>query len=440
MTKKILPGSIVVFTALVQTLEERIERWAFDPNKGEFKCPMCNTLSNLLVPHIPDRFRISITPTISKPMTLPELVRWALDPQPDSLRGALVDQVPHPYIPNVLSTNVRRYIDSLGEVCEVSWGSYSLLASDEERRANVQGLSRHGLRSLMTAWSTLSYTLATNLLQRCITSRSEDSLDDSARLTAGGHTYLRDMLFATREVRGLFDPSAARSLEPTVLRPLADLLTGQTVELVLKPGESEGRQQRTQAMKCFPLQIVLSLGEGEHRTEVLERMKKLHSDMMEAQEGYPEEVWPMLTRPLLSWDLGTLAVGAMTLVESSSHLLRCGGVLALARLAQILMEPSITKVGGAHSGGAVGHSDDSMMVDGEEEEEKEAPPETIQALRELQRVLLTHVGQAKDVPDAVDIPDILFIRTLYSLWAPFLREVLVLLELHQVIEVSVCGI
>ena len=414
--------------------EDRIERWAFDPNKGEFKCPMCNTLSNLLVPHIPDRFRMSSAPSMTIPsMSLPDLVRWALIPDPDSLRGALVNQVPHPYIPSVLSTNVRRFINSLGEVCDVSCGSYSLLASEEERHANVQGLSKHGLRSLMTAWSTLSYTLNTYLLIRSSNGRGDDGLDDSIRLTPDRESYLRDMLYATREVRGLFDPSAARSLEPTVLRPLADLLTGQAVELVLRPGEAEGRTQRTEAMKCFPLQMVLSLGEGEHRAEVLERMKKLHTDMVAAQEGDPEDVWPMLTRPLLSWDLGALAVGTLTLVESVPHLVRCAGVLALARLAQILMEPALTKVAG-HWASTSAPADDAMVVDGEEE--KEANPDVAQALRELQRVLLTHVGQAMDTPGSAELSDSLFIKSVYAMWTPFLREVVVLLKLHKALEVG----
>lgn len=424
--------------------EDRIERWAFDVNKGEFKCPMCNTLSNLLVPHIPDRFRMCAGgSTLSKDSQLPTsgLVEWALSSEANSLRGALVNQVPHPYIPTVLSQNVRRFINCLGEVCDTSWGSYSLLASEDDRRTNVQGLSKHSLRSLFTAWSALSYSVNTDILIR--SNRAEEIKDSSEgggassaststlRLSPDREAHLREMLYATREVRGIFDPSATRSLEPTVLRPLADLLTGQVVELVLKPGEADGRVKRTEVMKCFPLQMVLNLGDGDARRLIVERMRVLHRDMVAAEEGEPEDVWPMLTRPLLSWDLCTLSVGVLTLVESMSHLVQCAAVLALARLAQILIEPGWGR-------GQLVDAVVPMVVDGQDEDDKESGGATAEALRALRAVLMGGIGQAEDGTVAA-LSDTELVKRVHAMWIPFLRHLIVLLKLHKAIEVRKHG-
>jgi hypothetical protein len=48
----------------------------------------------------------------------------------------------------------------------------------------------------------------------------------------------------------------------------------------------------------------------------------------------------MLSRPLLAWDLPALAVGLLGVVGTSpQQLQRAAGLIALARLAQILVEP-----------------------------------------------------------------------------------------------------
>jgi hypothetical protein len=55
-------------------------------------------------------------------------------------------------------------------------------------------------------------------------------------------------------------------------------------------------------------------------------MNVLHRDRVEAGELPPLEAWPMMDKPLLSWDLATLAAAVLTTTRHGADLVRAAKV------------------------------------------------------------------------------------------------------------------
>jgi hypothetical protein len=139
--------------------EDRYDgQYALDISRREFVCPLCKTLSNILVPHLPEHYSPPATPTPPsastsgkplhcgpytglherrKPLTgpsllclcaVPHLMTWLLSdvtsgPSPvgsSSLLAAIMCpqavNIPRPDLPGPLLRAVRRFTDSLLEV------------------------------------------------------------------------------------------------------------------------------------------------------------------------------------------------------------------------------------------------------------------------------------------------------------------------------------
>lgn len=204
------------YASVLQELfsEERFDgRHAIDVNRREFLCPLCKSLSNILIPHIPPHLRpyaeenenvegiaewkegeMSQQKEAVGGAWLSGLAQWALrkvcDGERDSgssgsccLKHALstssssltsfspssspssspllspTSSRGNPSgLPDVLIRNVSRFADSLGEVLEVSWAKLGL-EGEEEGRGSLGSGPKKLVKALHVGWSTAAYSL-----------------------------------------------------------------------------------------------------------------------------------------------------------------------------------------------------------------------------------------------------------------------------------------
>lgn len=296
--------------------------------------------------------------------TLAALVPWALGPDAGdagSLRGwlrSLVEAHESQRLPDVLVRNVRRFADSLGEVLDVAWARLGL-EGEEGGRGSLGSGPKKLVKALHVGWSTMAYTLLLDVVNRNAAAREggggSGAADASLASASGGagaggaeqqdrEQHRRQLLAAVGALAALANDG--HFLDLAVTRPLGRLLAGAPlVPSLVEAGPSgSSSNPREDAMRALSLALVLEhdvVGdEGAAEGLPLIRLRTLHRARRAHGEPGIVEAWPLLERPLLAHDLSTLAVGALSLArQEAGPARRLAQLLALARLAQALLEP-----------------------------------------------------------------------------------------------------
>lgn len=416
------------YASVLQQLisEDRLDgRHAIDVNRREFLCPLCKTLCNVLVPHIPPQLRPNhpAQPDATTPpsSTLQALVAWTGGGLEAALLAPLTatesgENASPGGLPDVLVRNMRRFADSLGEVLDVPW-SRLMLEGEEGGRGSLGSGPKKLIKALHVGWSAAAHSLLLEVVNRHARGSGNDGVDASGSRTKNEQdrqAHLRKLLGAVTGMSTLSGDTHYLGL--AVLRPLARLLAGGPLvsadEGNALSEKARDAKLRKEAMHSLPLAMVLDHEvygpDGVTEGVSFERLRKLHRDRRAAGEPGVVEAWPFFERPLLAHDLATLAVGAMTLsLHSPPDALRLAQVLAVARLAQALLEP------------LPGKATESMDTTDKKEGAAPAGGEQGSASGSLRRLQAALFGESA-ISDTDCIPGD-WEATIISRWRPFLQ-------------------
>lgn len=407
--------------------EERVDgRHAIDVARREFLCPLCKSLSNVLVPHIPPDQDVSAAAGetgregSTGALSLASLVDWTLGdtslvdgsggcggagsvglldeltrldlPTPDHgetplstsspLSSSRSSKTDSSCLPNALTRNIRRFADSLGEVLELPWCKLGF-EGEEGGRGSLGSGPEKLIKALHVGWSTAAYSLLLEVVNKNTLARQRRERDEeekeggqggSGEETEGGmgavgqvngvderRRHLRQLLLAVRSLTAL--ARDRQHLAGSVVQPMWRLFAASSLSPSTEVRDRRENTQsdtliesRTAAMQEVPLSLLLDseLYFTRHRVRgkedpvaPVDRLRLLHTHRRAAGEAGLVEAWGFWERPLLSHDLSTLAVGALTLaLHSPPIVLRLVRLLALARLAQVLLEPGSVQLGG----------------------------------------------------------------------------------------------
>lgn len=190
--------------------EDRYDgQYALDIGRREFVCPLCKTLSNVLVPHLPHHYSAPATPTPTPSPSgacppcppsphqttsrlpddrlpappcappVPHLTTWLLSdvtsgPSPagsQSLLAAVmcpeVASMPRPGLPEPLARAVRRFTDSMLEVSQSEARVYAQLSSLARTKPPALAADLHRHQQRLTGSTFLPHSSSLSTLLSC---------------------------------------------------------------------------------------------------------------------------------------------------------------------------------------------------------------------------------------------------------------------------------
>lgn len=347
-------------------------RLSIDISRVQFLCPLCKTLSNCLVPDVPVRHSEPVPRFFSSLTSLPSafadaIARWALAggarSNDDSFDFVLAGEIDA----DAELSPAPRDVPSFG------WGrrfAVALVDADETRQATANAtLSR--LAELFATWSATAYCVTVATVAAGTPSPSDDErrffqLGSRRHGTAAATALARGLEYFPRAI---FDGHPDADVLDTLRKLLASLVSG-------KPFSPN-----------VDASIVAALGASRpsDHTWSTNADKRIHT---------------AFSQPLLAWDL-SVALCALGAIWPTRDLPKIVVVVAIARLAQILLEPSFF--------------DAPRLDDRIDDDATECGDD---GLAELRAIMCTATGRKINV-DALQGRRLR--RAVANAWTPFLR-------------------
>lgn len=392
-------------------------RMSLDVNRMEFLCPLCKGLSNVLIPHLPCR-------AVPGPLPWNQVVDWVCRRDSDNgdgigecLLATLLDRdsaqateswssrflSPARTVPAAdaaandsgsrsdLQDNVESFVGLLHRLCTgvdlascPPWSNTSITGINKWMPKHQDGSQ---LRMLFLLWSTLGHSVAASEAAE----RRADNVD-SVGDCRGLHRFGASLQHSFR----LLDHEQRQKLS----RGLVGILSGEQIEL----------SKSVEAVRTLELPLH-SVWDPFWKDDAKQIEKFLCSQRADAtaisSSGVIDPTWPILSMPLLSWDLTMLTAGLTAFAGAQPARLLC-----LARLAQLLLQPEFC---------ALGMADIKLTTMEDDEESKDACADALHSLRaELAACAGVEVSPSAPTGD-------LLLREAYAAWLPFLRTSVLLI-------------
>jgi len=361
-------------------------RHTVDVQKAEFLCPLCKSISNVLIPHTPTHMQTwrKVDPEACK-MAEEQwntFVEWLAGSSTDLSSFVATASAE---MNKTLYQPIRRLMEGIQVSCGGGIGAF--------KNGSV-------LRHFQLLWTSLSGMLChSELLSRCV-----DDSSNYSELTDVLDTRLGHQLFLSCEQALCLVSDMEVTLDEFTLRWQC-LLDGRYVEYEQNDIEAKAAK--------FPLQAIFeeSSKPANDRIKKIRRLLLGNIDSSNTSDPARREThkcwdvsWPIFLQPVLTWDLSILAVAISTMSRSKEGVQNSIVLACLARLCQILLQPSLCLYGRTGEGK---ESDDIVGC----------------ALSQLRQRLAQMIG-INISPQALQ--GIELVKVVYDAWIPFLRVMVLL--------------